>query len=89
MKERRGSEDELESTFLALLIYMRGTARYRSTYVLSMVSGCHGGHTSFMLQAYSSACLSNYQICRRHWDQPRIPSNDDSTPLLPSDVSRC
>jgi hypothetical protein len=37
-KERRGIEDELESTFLALLIYMRGTARYRSTYILSMVS---------------------------------------------------
>jgi hypothetical protein len=70
MKERRGSEDELESTFLALLIYMRGTARYRSTYILSMVSGCHGGHTSFMLHAYSSACLSNYQICHRHWDRP-------------------
>jgi hypothetical protein len=37
----RGRErgDELESAFLALLIYMRGTARYRSTYVLSTVSG--------------------------------------------------
>jgi hypothetical protein len=32
-------EDELESAFLALLIYMRGTARYRSTYALSTVSG--------------------------------------------------
>jgi hypothetical protein len=32
-------EDELESAFLALLIYMRGTARYGSTYGLSTVSG--------------------------------------------------
>ena len=32
-------EDEMESAFLALLIYMRGTARYGSTYVLSTVSG--------------------------------------------------
>jgi len=29
----------LVSAFLALLIYMRGTARYGSTYVLSTVSG--------------------------------------------------
>jgi hypothetical protein len=85
VKERRGSEDELGSTFLALLIYMRGTARYRSTYILSMVYNCHGGHTSSMLHTYSSACLSNYQICRRYQDRPRIPSDDDSTPLLPSD----
>jgi hypothetical protein len=35
----RVRENELESAFLALLIYMRGTARYGSTYVLSTVSG--------------------------------------------------
>ena len=38
MRERE-REGQLESAFLALLIYMRGTARYGSTYVLSMVSG--------------------------------------------------
>jgi len=37
--KKRMKEDELESAFLALLIYMRGTARYGSTYVLSTVSG--------------------------------------------------
>jgi hypothetical protein len=31
-------KDELESPLLALLIYIRGTARHRSTYVLFMVS---------------------------------------------------
>jgi hypothetical protein len=40
VREReRVREGELESAFLALLIYMRGTARYGSTYVLSTVSG--------------------------------------------------
>ena len=33
------SKDELESAFLALLIYMRGTARFWSTYNLSTMSG--------------------------------------------------
>jgi len=37
-KKKGMKEDELESAFLALLIYMRGTTRYGSTYVLSTVS---------------------------------------------------
>jgi hypothetical protein len=38
-EEEEKKEYELECTILALLIYMRGTARYGSTYVLSTVSG--------------------------------------------------
>ena len=37
--KKRMKEDELESAFLTLLIYMRATAEYRFTCILSTVSG--------------------------------------------------
>ena len=40
IKESKKEEDELESPFLALVMHMgRWTARFRSTHVLSTVSG--------------------------------------------------
>jgi hypothetical protein len=38
-----------------------------------------------ILHAYSPARLLIYQICRRRWRRQRIPSDDPSTLLLPSD----
>jgi hypothetical protein len=38
-KKKDEGEDEFESAFLALLIYMIAMGRYRSTYVISTVSG--------------------------------------------------
>jgi hypothetical protein len=50
-----------------------------------LVQRWHGSHIHSILHAYSSACLSKYQIYCHHQRQTRIPSDDTSTPLLPSD----